>query len=126
MRPFPSDRLGPPSRNLFKPMLFSILTLLIACMVCVVLLSILASTGLNLRAITLAVGAAILPTLVYGAVLVRIDRTEPESWDLRGLAFLWGAVVAVFIALILNTTALTIFHIKFDDDLGELLTAIVA
>ena len=85
-----------------------------------------ARPDLELRSILLAVSAAVLPTIAYAALLFWLDRTEPESWDLRILAFLWGAVVAVFIALILNTTAWSIFSILTDSDTGSILTAVIS
>jgi len=91
-----------------------------------VLLVLLGSTGLQLRSIVLAVSAAVLPTIAYIALLFWLDRTEPESWNLRILTFLWGAVVAVFIALILNTTAWSIFSLLTDTDTGSILTAVIS
>ena len=91
-----------------------------------VLLTLLGSTGANLRSIGLALTAAVLPAAIYGGVILWLDRTEPESWDLRILTFLWGAVVAVFIALILNTTAETIFSLKYGSTSSDILTATIA
>jgi protease PrsW len=107
-----------------KPVFFSALTIGAACMLLCVLLNVFISTGLDIRAIGLAVGAAILPTLLYGALIIWLDRNEPETWELRGLAFFWGAVVAIFFALFLNTAAWSFFTVASNQDTGSILTAI--
>ena len=63
------------------------------------------------------VGSAALPTaavlaviplvVVLGAVLW-VDRWEPEPWPALGVAFGWGASVAVLVALVLNTGAMLV------------------
>jgi len=107
-----------------KPVFFSTLTIGAACMLICVLFNVFVSTGLNVRAIGLAVAAAILPTLLYGALIIWLDRNEPESWEVRGLAFFWGAVIAVFFALFLNTAAWSFFTVASSQDTGSILTAI--
>jgi RsiW-degrading membrane proteinase PrsW (M82 family) len=91
-----------------------------------VLLNAAGSTGFDLDVIVLALTAAIVPTVLYGTLVVWLDRTEPESWELLGLAFLWGAVVAVFLALIFNSAAWSIFTLASDSDTGDILTAVIA
>jgi RsiW-degrading membrane proteinase PrsW (M82 family) len=41
----------------------------------------------------------------YASILIWADRNESEPWYLLGTAFLWGAVVATAISLVVNTTA---------------------
>jgi RsiW-degrading membrane proteinase PrsW (M82 family) len=105
---------------------FAGLTLVAAGMLACVLVFIFASTGLNLRAIAIAVSAAVLPTGVYGALLLRLDRDEPESREARGLAFFWGAVISIFLALLLETVAQSFFYLAGDPDMSGILTAVVA
>jgi len=46
---------------------------------------------------------ATLPVPIYIMLLLWIDRYESEPLWMLTTAFLWGALVAVFIAIILNT-----------------------
>lgn len=93
-------------------------------MVLCVVLVVLASTGLDGRALGLALAAAVLPTVLYGSLILWLDRTEPESWEVRGLTFFWGAVIAVFFALFLNTAAWSFFTLASDADTGAIITAV--
>jgi RsiW-degrading membrane proteinase PrsW (M82 family) len=104
----------------------SIMTMMIACMLCCVLLNTIGSTGFDLDVIALSLTAAIVPTVLYGSLVVWLDRNEPESWELLGFAFLWGAVVAIFFALVLNSAAWSIFTLASDASTGDILTAVVA
>jgi RsiW-degrading membrane proteinase PrsW (M82 family) len=67
----------------------------------IVLLLIGSETGL----IELIIGmiCATLPVPIYIVLLLWIDRYESEPLWMLATAFLWGALVAVFIAIILNT-----------------------
>ncbi|MCK9795458.1 PrsW family intramembrane metalloprotease [Isoptericola sp. 4D.3] len=70
--------------------------------------------------VTLAVTAAEGPTFAEGLLLallplplllagvLSLDRLEPEPPDALVLAFLWGAGVAVLLAMVLNTAGLTL------------------
>jgi protease PrsW len=124
--PVAPESYGRTSKGCLKPLLFSLITLVVACMLGCVLLVLLGSTGLHARSIAIAFTAAILPTIAWGSVILWLDRTEPETWELRGLTFLWGSVIAIFIALVLNTTALSIFSLSAGADASEVLTAVIA
>src|SRR3989441_1094288 len=67
----------------------------------IVLLFIGSETG----AVELIIGmiCATLPVPIYIMLLLWIDRYESEPLWMLTTAFLWGALVAVFIAIILNT-----------------------
>src|SRR5436190_21159682 len=67
----------------------------------IVLLLIGAETG----PVELIIGmvCATLPVPIYIMLLLWIDRYESEPLWMLATAFLWGALVAVFIAFILNT-----------------------
>jgi RsiW-degrading membrane proteinase PrsW (M82 family) len=67
----------------------------------IVLLLIGSETGL----VELVIGmiCATLPVPIYIMLLLWIDRYESEPLWMLATAFLWGALVAVFIAMILNT-----------------------
>jgi len=105
---------------------FSILTLTLSFMLLCVLLNVIGATGFDLNVIGLSLTAAIVPTVLYGGLVLWLDRNEPEAWEMLGFAFLWGAVVAVFFALIFNSAAWSIFTLASDADTGAILTAIVA
>ena len=50
----------------------------------------------------LAVGLAVAPTLIYAVLLWWLDRYEKEPLPLLLMAFLWGAVPAILLALVLE------------------------
>ena len=112
--------------NVMRGLGLSILMLTITFMLLCVILNLIGSTGFDLNVIGLSLTAAIVPTALYGVLVLWLDRNEPESWELLGFAFLWGAVVAVFFALIFNSAAWSIFTLASDADTGAILTAVVA
>jgi len=76
------------------------------CLVAAVLgLIVLAIIGTETGAAELLIGmiCATLPVPIYVMLLLWIDRYESEPLAMLATAFCWGAGVAVFIALILNT-----------------------
>jgi RsiW-degrading membrane proteinase PrsW (M82 family) len=88
-------------QSAFK-IIFGIFALMVAMVLgLIVLLLIGAETGL----VQLIIGmiCAMLPVPVYIMLLLWIDRYESEPLWMLATAFLWGALVAVFIAIILNT-----------------------
>jgi protease PrsW len=50
-----------------------------------------------------AVVLGVVPALIVCPVLIWLDRVEPEPWPARIHAFLWGALVATGVALVINT-----------------------
>ena len=50
--------------------------------------------------LALSIIAALLPALIYAWFVYWLDRHEKEPWRLLGLAFLWGMIPAVLLALI--------------------------
>jgi RsiW-degrading membrane proteinase PrsW (M82 family) len=56
----------------------------------------------NPVALTIAATAAILPVPTYTFLILQLDRYEHEPWLVLVAAFLWGAVVATFIAAMMN------------------------
>lgn len=65
------------------------------------------SIGLLLFAlftIPITVVLGIVPILIVAPVLIWMDRLEPEPWSSRLHTLLWGAFVAGFISLVINTT----------------------
>src|SRR5262245_19298008 len=81
---------------------FGVFALMVALLLgLIVLLLIGSETGLVQMIIGLVVAS--LPVPVYVMLLLWIDRYESEPLWMLATAFLWGALVAVFIAIILNT-----------------------
>ena len=82
--------------------IFAIFALMIAALLgLIVLLLIGSETGL----VELVIGmiCASLPVPIYIMLLLWVDRYEAEPLWMLATSFLWGALVAVFIAIILNT-----------------------
>src|SRR4051794_41262606 len=63
------------------------------------------AVGADTGPVPLATGLvfAVLPVPIYLAIARWIDRFEPEPRSMVLFTFFWGATVAVFIALVLNT-----------------------
>ena len=81
---------------------FAVFALMVAALLgLIVLLLIGTETGL----VQLIIGmiCAMLPVPIYIILLLWIDRYESEPLWMLATTFLWGALVAVFIAIILNT-----------------------
>jgi len=82
--------------------IFGIFALMVALLLgLIVLLLIGSETGLVQMIIGLV--CASLPVPIYIMLLLWIDRYEREPLWMLAAAFLWGALIAVFIAIILNT-----------------------
>jgi RsiW-degrading membrane proteinase PrsW (M82 family) len=94
--------LRPSGHQSALKIIFGIFALMVALLLgLLVLLLIGAETGLVEMIIGLV--CASLPVPVYIMLLLWIDRYESEPLWMLATAFLWGALVAVFIAIILNT-----------------------
>jgi RsiW-degrading membrane proteinase PrsW (M82 family) len=68
---------------------------------------------------------AILPVPLLVALVLMLDRLEPEPWRALLFAFMWGAGVAVLGALILNTAGYELLTKPVFGERGELVTASV-
>jgi RsiW-degrading membrane proteinase PrsW (M82 family) len=101
---------GYPVRPIVRPsghqsalkIIFAIFAIMIAMLLgLIVLLLIGSETGL----VELVIGmvCATLPVPIYVMLLLWIDRYEAEPLWMLATAFFWGALVAVFIAIVLNT-----------------------
>src|SRR5207245_994957 len=66
--------------------------------------------------------AAVLPVPIYAFLIISLDRYEKEpSWLLVG-AFFWGAIVASFFSLVLNTVMAAVFAILLGPEWAQILT----
>jgi RsiW-degrading membrane proteinase PrsW (M82 family) len=68
---------------------------------------------------------AILPVPLLVALVLALDRLEPEPWRALLFAFMWGAGVAVLGALLLNTAGYELLTKPVFGGRGELVTAAV-
>lgn len=94
--------LRPSGHQSALKVIFGIFALMVAALLgLIVLLLIGSETGLVQMIIGLI--CATLPVPIYIMLLLWLDRYESEPLWMLSTAFLWGALVAVFIAIILNT-----------------------
>ena len=69
---------------------------------------------------------ATLPVPVYIALALWIDRYEAEpSWALA-TAFFWGAVVAIFIAFVMNTLSGVLIGVVLGEKAGEFFATVIS
>ncbi len=69
--------------------------------------------------------AAVIPALLYASFIYFIDRYEREPLWLLVTMFLWGAVPAIFLALILNGVFGLPFYLTLGDEWGDMATAVL-
>src|SRR3712207_6162202 len=68
---------------------------------------------------------ALLPVPVYLAVALWIDRYEKEPIGMLALAFLWGATVSIFFALLINTIGGAVVTIFLGEGAGNFAGAVI-
>ncbi|GAC1446839.1 MAG: PrsW family intramembrane metalloprotease [Pyrinomonadaceae bacterium] len=84
--------------------------------------------GIGTGPVALLIGfvLATLPVPIYVTLALWIDRYESEPlWLLAG-AFLWGAIVAPFVAFILNTFSSVVVALLFGERAGEVFGSVVS
>jgi RsiW-degrading membrane proteinase PrsW (M82 family) len=59
--------------------------------------------------------AAVLPVPVYVTLVLWLDRYEAEPLWMLATAFFWGALVAVFFAIIINSLGVSVVRSLFDE-----------
>ena len=122
---FPTPNLyAAPQRNAMRTMI------IIACVLVGLLLGLLTLLliGLGTGFVPTLFGfvLATLPVPIYVALALWIDRFEPEPpWTLA-TAFFWGALVAVFIAFVMNTISGAIVGALFGAGAGEFFAKVVS
>ena len=96
---------APPRPSLMARLFRGALVTALVIVMVVTGLIVLAVAGLETGfvAFSLAVGLAILPVPIYLALVLWIDRFEPEPLKMIVLTFAWGATIACFVAIVLNT-----------------------
>ena len=118
--------LKPSGHQSALKIIFGIFALMVAALLgLIVLLLIGAETGLVQMIIGLI--CATLPVPVYIMLLLWVDRYESEPLWMLATAFLWGALVAVFIAIILNTiNGAIVAAATRNDQIGENFGAVIS
>src|SRR3982074_3809988 len=115
--------ISPVIRSSGRQSVFKIILAVFAIMVAallglIVLLLIGSETGL----VQLVIGliCATLPVPIYIMLLLWIDRSEAAPLWMVATAFFWGALAAVFIAIILNTiNGVIVATATHSDEIGE-------
>ena len=116
---------APPRFGLFK-IIFAVIGIMFALLLgLIVLLLIGAETGL----VELMIGmvCATLPVPIYVMLLLWIDRYESEPPWMLATTFFWGALIAVFIAIVFNTgIELAAAAATQSSDVGDIVGAVVS
>ena len=119
-RPRPAPGIGP-----FK-IIFAIIAVMFALLLgLIVLLLIGAETGL----VELMIGmvCATLPVPIYVMLILWIDRYEAEPIWMLATSFFWGALIAVFIAIVFNTGIGLVATVATNSaDVGEIVGAVIS
>src|SRR5919206_526668 len=74
-------------------------------------------------ALAIAAATAVLPVPTYVFLILQLDRYEREPWLALAAAFLWGALVATFIAAIFNDLAGLAVAASVGEQLANTITA---
>jgi RsiW-degrading membrane proteinase PrsW (M82 family) len=69
---------------------------------------------------------AFTPAIIYVIPLVWLDRYDPEPAWLLGLAFCWGALVAVVVSFVINTLIGTIIALGVSPAAGQVAGAVIS
>jgi RsiW-degrading membrane proteinase PrsW (M82 family) len=64
--------------------------------------------------------AAIIPVPVYVTLVLWLDRYEPEPSWMLATAFFWGALVAVFFAIVINSLGVFVVRLLSDEGTARL------
>ncbi|HZH90065.1 MAG TPA: PrsW family intramembrane metalloprotease [Pyrinomonadaceae bacterium] len=113
-----------PRRNLLRAAVIAFVSLVVLLLALLLLLM----TGLETGPVALLIGfvLATLPAPVYIALALWIDRYESEpTWTLV-TAFIWGAVVSVFVAAFVNSIGSLIVASLISDEAGSFYGAVIS
>jgi RsiW-degrading membrane proteinase PrsW (M82 family) len=77
----------------------------------------------NPMVLGIAAAAAVLPVPTFSFLVLQLDRYEHEPWQVLVAAFLWGALVATFIAAIFNDVIGGIVNSLVGNQLGDIVTS---
>lgn len=121
----PTAKVPSSSKNAIK-VIFGIIAALVALLLGLIVLLLI---GFETGPVALLIGlvSAMLPVPIYLVLVVWIDRYESEPVWMLATAFLWGALVAVFFALLINTmSGLAVTEITNDVRAGRTFGAVIS
>ncbi|HVF54677.1 MAG TPA: PrsW family intramembrane metalloprotease [Pyrinomonadaceae bacterium] len=75
--------------------------------------------GTGLVPLLIGLTVAVLPVPLYVALVLWLDRYEPEPLWMLAIAFFWGALVAVFFAIIINSLGVLFIAEAFDEEVAS-------
>ena len=104
--------------RIFRGLLLTVLV--IAMVTCGLIVLAVAGAETGGVAFALALCLAVLPVPVYLAIVLWIDRFEPEPLRMIVLTFLWGATIACFFAIVINTVGEVIVSEQLGTQAGEI------
>ena len=110
--------MPPPLTRAFRGLLLT--ALILAMLFCGFVVLVLAGLETGFAAFGLAVVLAVLPVPVYLAIVLFVDRYEPEPLRMLLLTFLWGATIAAFAAVVLNTLGEAVVSEQLGTEAAEL------
>lgn len=119
--PYPSVRVAPPARGVKRGVLRWALGAAAVLAALLTGLCTLWLIGYETGVVPFLAGliAAALPVPVYVTLVLWLDRYEPEPPWMLAAAFFWGALVAVFFAIIINTLGVAVVAAVAGDAVGE-------
>jgi RsiW-degrading membrane proteinase PrsW (M82 family) len=77
-------------------------------------------------ALFFSIWAAIIPAVFYSLLVLYLDRYESEPWYLLVGAFMWGAVVSVFLSLIFELTTGGLVIVVWGEDAANFVSGSIA
>jgi protease PrsW len=80
---------------------------------------------LGISLLIVAALMAFIPAIIYTSMVLLIDRFDPEPPWLLFLAFLWGAVISIFGALIINDTSALIVSMIAGPEVADVFATVV-
>jgi len=119
--PYPSVRVAPPVRAVKRGVLRWALGAAAVLLALLTGLCTLWLIGYETGVVPFLAGliAAALPVPVYVTLVLWLDRYEPEPPWMLAAAFFWGALVAVFFAIIINSLGVAVVAAFAGDSVGE-------
>jgi RsiW-degrading membrane proteinase PrsW (M82 family) len=96
-----------------------------SCLAACVALLLIASVP-NPIALAVATLAAIVPAIVYSALVLLLDRFESEPWYTLLGAFLWGAVVAIVFSVLLELLSGSFVLVAYGEEAANVFLPVVA
>lgn len=94
--------------------------LVLAMLFCGFVVLVLAGLETGFAAFGLALVLAVLPVPIYLGLVLFIDRYEPEPLRMVVLTFLWGATIAAFAAVVLNTVGEAVVSEELGTEAAEI------